>query len=113
MLMIFFSSKYLKKDERDEIFLRIVLYMGEALYNAEDKKLTVMSVKVEADINIGREVNKLGKKISRRKKQRKFSVMELIDGCTGVHVDNAENENSLEHRKIRIMIQSSQIRQNF
>ena len=62
MLMIFFSSKYLKKDERDEIFLRIVLYMGEALYNAEDKKLTVMSVKVEADINIGREVNKLGKK---------------------------------------------------
>ena len=111
--MIFFSSKYLKKDERDEIFLRIVLYLGEALYNAEDKKLTVMSVKVEADINIGREVNKLGKKISRRKKQRKFSVMELIDGCTGVHVDNAENENSLEHRKIRIMIQSSQIRQNF
>ena len=111
--MIFFSSKYLKKDERDEIFLRIVLYLGEALYNAEDKNLTVMSVKVEADINIGREVNKLGKKISRRKKQRKFSVMELIDGCTGVHVDNAENENSLEHRKIRIMIQSSQIRQNF
>ena len=111
--MIFFSSKYLKKDERDEIFLRIVLYLGEALYNAEDKNLTVMSVKVEADINIGREVNKLGKKISRRKKQRKFSVMELIDGCTGVHVDNAENENSLEHRKIRIIIQSSQIRQNF
>ena len=113
MLMIFFSSKYLKKDERDEIFLRIVLYMGEALYNAEDKELTVMSVKVEADINIGREVNKLGKKISRRKKQRKFSVMELIEDCTGVHVDNAENENGLEHRKIRIMIQSSQIRQNF
>ena len=55
----------------------------------------------------------IGKKIPRRKKQRKFSVMELIDGCTGVHVDNAENENSLEHRKIRIMIQSSQIRQNF
>ena len=49
--------------------------MGEALYNAEDKKLTVMSVKVEADINIGREVNILGKKISRRKKQSKFSVM--------------------------------------
>ena len=87
--------------------------MGEGLYNAEDKKLTVMSVKVEADINIGREVNKLGKKISRRKKQRKFSVMELIDGRTGVRVYNAENENGLEHRKIRIMIQSSQIRQNF
>ena len=98
-MLIFFSSQYLKKDERDGIFLRIVLCMGEALYNAEDKKLTVMSVKVEPDINIGREVNILGKKISRRKKQRKFSVMELIDGRTGVHVDNAENENGLEHRK--------------
>ena len=47
----------------------------------------------------------IGKRISRRKKQRKFSVMELIDGCTRVHVDNAENENGLEHRKICIMIE--------
>ena len=38
----------------------------------------------------------IGKKISRWKKQRKFSVMELIDGCTRVHVDNAENDNGLE-----------------
>ena len=38
----------------------------------------------------------IGKKIPRRKKQRKFSVMELIDGCTQVHVDNAENEKGLE-----------------
>ena len=58
------------------------------------------------------------KKISRRKKQRKFSVMELIDGCTRVHVDNAENENGLEvgaeeNSYHRITEQSSQNRQNF
>ena len=61
----------------------------------------------------------IGKRISRRKKQRKFSVMELIDGCTRVHVDNAENENSLEvgteenSYHDRITEQSSQNRQNF
>ena len=33
------------------------------MYNAEDKKLTVMSVKLEVDINIGREGSKqIGKK---------------------------------------------------
>ena len=31
--------------------------------------------------------------------------MQLIDGCTQVHVDNVENENGLEQRKIRIMIE--------
>ena len=61
----------------------------------------------------------IGKKISRRKKQRKFSVMELIDGCTRVHVDNAENENGLEvgteenTYHDRITEQTSQNRQNF
>ena len=61
----------------------------------------------------------IGKKISRWKKQRKFSVMELIDGCTRVHVDSAENENGLEvgteeiSYHDRITEQSSQNRQNF
>ena len=61
----------------------------------------------------------IGKKISRRKKERKFSVMELIDGCTRVHVDNAENEKGLEvgteenTYHDRITEQTSQNRQNF
>ena len=60
----------------------------------------------------------IGKKISRQKKERKFSVMELIDGCTRVHVDNAENEKGLEvgteeNSYHRITEQSSQNRHNF
>ena len=45
--------------------------------------------------------------------------MELIDGCTRVHVDNAENENGLEvgteenTYHDRITEQTSQNRQNF
>ena len=61
----------------------------------------------------------IGKKISRWKKQRKFSAMELIDGCARVHVDSAENENGLEvgteenSYHDRITEPSSQNRQNF
>ena len=50
----------------------------------------------------------IGKKISRRKKQRKFSVMELIDGC--IHESmwtmlKMKMAWRLEQRKIRIMIE--------
>ena len=65
-----------------------------------------MSVKVEADINIGREGSKqIGKKNIQKEDTKKVLSHGVNCGCTRVHVDNAENENGLEHGKIRIMIE--------